>query len=85
MEACIESTFDPRHLRLTTSYAQLMQLSDEQIGEFIEAWKADFGETLSIEEARAEALRLLDFFGQFAEGLARIRQRALVAVATDHL
>jgi hypothetical protein len=46
-----------------------MQLSDEQIGEFIEAWKADFGETLSIEEARAEALRLLDFFGQFAEGL----------------
>jgi hypothetical protein len=54
-----------------------MQLSDEQIKDFIEAWKADFGETLPDEEARAEALRLLDFFGQFSEGLARIRQQAL--------
>lgn len=51
-----------------------MQLSDQHIKDFIEAWKADFGETLTAAEARAEATRLLDFFAQFAEGLALIRQ-----------
>ena len=53
-----------------------MQLSDQHIKEFIEAWKADFGETLTASEARAEATKLLDFFAQFAEGLTRIRQQA---------
>jgi hypothetical protein len=52
-----------------------MKLSNEQINDFIQAWNTDFGETLAFEDARAEALRLLDFFAQFGEGLARIRQR----------
>lgn len=52
-----------------------MQLSDQHIKDFIGAWQADFGETLTAAEARAEATTLLDFFAQFAEGLARIRQQ----------
>ena len=53
-----------------------MQLSNEQILSFIECWKKDFGEVLTPDQARVEAMRLLDFFEQFAEGLTRIRQRA---------
>ena len=52
-----------------------MLLNDEQIRHFAEAWKEDFGEVLTLEEARAEAMRLLEFFAQFAEGLERIRSR----------
>jgi archaellum biogenesis protein FlaJ (TadC family) len=52
-----------------------MQLSDKQIKDLIECWKKDFGEVLSQKEARVEAVRLLDFFQKFAEGLTRIRQR----------
>lgn len=39
-----------------------MDLSDQSIHEFIEAWRADFGESLSPETACSEANRLLDFF-----------------------
>ena len=39
-----------------------MNLSDQQIQDFIEAWKGDFDETLLPEVARSEAARLLDFF-----------------------
>jgi hypothetical protein len=46
-----------------------MRLSDEDIQEFIEAWQADFGETLSAESGRSEALRLLDFFAWMVEEL----------------
>ena len=46
-----------------------MQLSDEHIKDFIEAWQADFGEMLSVEAARSEALRLLDFFAWMVEEL----------------
>ena len=52
-----------------------MQLSVQQIQAFMECWKKDFGEVLTPEEARAEAMRLLDFFAFFAEGLARIQRR----------
>ncbi len=52
-----------------------MQLSDQQVQSFIECWQKDFGEVLTPEEARAEAMRLLDFFVIFAEGLTRIQQR----------
>lgn len=44
-----------------------MQLSDERIRDFIEAWKSDFGETLTDANARSEAMRLLDFFATLAE------------------
>lgn len=53
-----------------------MQLSDEHIQSFITCWTKDFGEVLTPEEARVEATRLVEFFGQFAEGLTRIRWRA---------
>jgi archaellum biogenesis protein FlaJ (TadC family) len=52
-----------------------VNLTNQQIQDFIDAWKGDFNETLSFEEARAEATRLLDFFAQFAEGLTAIRDR----------
>ena len=53
-----------------------MTLSEQQVQSFIECWKKDFGEVLTPEEARAEATRLVEFFGQFAEGLTRSRRRA---------
>lgn len=49
------------------SYAQPMQLSNEQIQSFIECWQKDFGETLTPEQARVEALRLLEFFAVLAD------------------
>lgn len=55
------------------SYAQLMQLSDQQIQSFIECWKKDFGEVLTAEEARVEAIRLLEFFAVLADMLRRDR------------
>ena len=57
-----------------------MQLSDEQIRDFIEAWHADFGETLSVEAARSEALRLLDFFAWMVEELGFQERRAAAPV-----
>lgn len=46
-----------------------VDLSDTDITEFITAWRADFGDVLSLEEARSEALRLLHFFGTLEEAL----------------
>ena len=51
-----------------------MQLSDKQIRDFIRCWKQDFGEVLSPERARTEAMRLLDFFAALAEMLRRPRR-----------
>lgn len=51
-----------------------MTLSEEQVQSFIECWKKDFGEVLTPEEARAEAMRLLDFFAALAEMLRHPRQ-----------
>ncbi len=48
-------------------------LSDQQIHNFIEAWRNDFGETLSPEAAEKEATHLLAFFTTMAEGLTRQR------------
>jgi hypothetical protein len=53
-----------------------MKLSDEHIQSFIRCWTKAFGEVLTPDQARVEATRLVDFFGQFAEGLTRIRRRA---------
>lgn len=38
-----------------------MELGDHEIDRFIRAWKKDFGETLSEDDARAELSRLLTF------------------------
>jgi hypothetical protein len=53
-----------------------VNLTNKQIQDFVNAWKADFGETLSLEQAEAEAHRLLDFFNQMEEGLRSQRTKA---------
>ena len=52
-----------------------MQLSDEQVRSFIECWKKDFGEVLTPDQARVEAMRLLDFFAALAEMLRRPQRK----------
>ena len=37
-------------------------LSDEDIDSFVAMWHDEFGETLSVDEARFEATRLLEYF-----------------------
>lgn len=39
-----------------------MELTDQDIQEFMEAWKADFREDIPPAQARTKALQLLDFF-----------------------
>ncbi len=46
-----------------------MELTDEEVQLFIDGWRKDFGETLSPETARAEAMRLLFFFFSTLEEL----------------
>lgn len=48
-----------------------MTLSDQDIQDFIVAWRADFGESLPTETARSEAVHLLEFFVWLAEELGR--------------
>jgi len=46
-----------------------MQLTKQQVQDFIEAWREDFGEILSFATAEMEASRLLDFFAWMNEEL----------------
>ena len=39
-----------------------MQLSKESLAEFVRIWKDEFGEELSLDEARIRAERLLEFY-----------------------
>lgn len=39
-----------------------MELDDDEIESFKQAWRDDFGETISFETARSELNRLLMFF-----------------------
>jgi hypothetical protein len=48
---------------------------DKQIHDFIEAWRKDFGETLSFDAAKLEATRLVEFFIEMENAL--LAQRAL--------
>lgn len=43
-----------------------MDLTDEDVAAFIEAWYADFRERLTPEDARAEETRLLEFVVELA-------------------
>ena len=52
-----------------TQGAPHLALDQGEIAEFVTAWEADFGEVLSQEEARSEALHLLHFFGTLEESL----------------
>ena len=70
----MESTSDPRRIADNVWYAQRMELSDEQIQSFIECWKKDFNEVLTPAQARVEARRLLEFFGELAKMLRRLAQ-----------
>lgn len=65
-----ESTSDPRQRDAAIRYAEVMELSDEQIKAFIECWERDFSERLTAEQARVEARRLLDFFAELADAFA---------------
>jgi hypothetical protein len=58
--------------------------SDQQIQDFIDAWKSDLNDTLSLEVAKPEAERLLAFSRQFGEVLATIRARQKRAEVPDH-
>lgn len=46
-----------------------MQLSDKSLREFIEIYKKEVGETLSLEEAREIASRLVHLYVQLARPL----------------
>jgi hypothetical protein len=43
-----------------------MQLGDAEVQEFAALWREEFGETLSPEEARCEASRLLTLYAALA-------------------
>jgi hypothetical protein len=58
-----------------------MELSEAQIKDFIGCWKRDFGEELAPDMARAEAMRLLDFFATLADVFAS--SQAAVTEAED--
>jgi len=45
-----------------------MELTDDDIREFADAWREAFHETLTPGEARTEATRLLTFYALLAEG-----------------
>lgn len=74
--ACAAQRFRLLRQAANARYAQQMTLSDQQVQDFIECWRKDFREVLTPAEARAEAMRLLDFFETFAEGLTRLRWEA---------
>jgi hypothetical protein len=48
-----------------------MQLSDHDIREFQVIWQQEFGETLSPDQARREALLLLELYGCIADTLCK--------------
>jgi len=50
-----------------------VQLTKEDIQEFIEMWKKEFGEDLSPETAESEAKRLITFFLTLAEAKLEAR------------
>lgn len=73
---CATRRFRPLGEPPGARYAQWMTWSDEQVQSFIECWKKDFGEVLTPEQARAEAMRLLDFFAALAQMLRHKRHSA---------
>ena len=81
--ACVAQTFCRLHESIWSRYAHLMHLSDAQIKDFIEAWHEDFGETLSVETARSEALRLLDFFACMVEELGFQARQATASMPNN--
>lgn len=60
-----------------------MQLTDEHLKDLIESWKSDFGEVLTVEQARAEASRLLGFFTTLSEIEARTKAEEDKAAPKD--
>ena len=59
-----------------------MELTDSEIDDLRECWKADGGGDITREAARSEALRLLDFFTELEEALRRA-ERASQATETQ--
>ena len=79
--SCVGQHFRPLQACGRRRYAHGMQLTDDDIKDFIDAWRSDFGETLSADAARSEALRLLDFFAWLVEELAS-RGKGAVEIQT---
>ena len=52
-----------------------MQLNDDDIREFIEVWRKDFGETLSYEEARHHASQILTLYVAVARSMMRAKNK----------
>jgi len=48
-----------------------MQLGDDDIREFTDLWKQEFGETLTKDEARHHASQLLELYALLARPLER--------------
>jgi hypothetical protein len=53
-----------------------MELSPDDIKEFVDAWEADFAERLTGDVAQAEARRLLRFFATFVNTVLSQRKDA---------
>ena len=51
-----------------------MQLTDHDIREFTEAWRKDFGEVLSPDQARHEATKIIRLFRSIAHDMIRAHQ-----------
>jgi|WetSurMetagenome_2_1015567.scaffolds.fasta_scaffold371891_1 hypothetical protein len=50
-----------------------MYLQDDELKEFAEIWEQEFNETLSLDEARAEASRLLELCALLSKPLSEDR------------
>jgi hypothetical protein len=54
---------------------QAFKLTDDDVTQFIEMWRSEFRETLTTDQARFEAERLLEFFVLLAQELCRSSKR----------
>lgn len=60
--------FWPRVSRGLVGQTDLMQISDDQIDEFMRSWEIAFNERLSRDDARTRAAELLELFSLLAGG-----------------
>jgi len=61
-----------------------MHLTDPDLQEFIEAWKEEFQEVISMDEARHSASMLMELFALLIEALPPPPSRSLESSSPDH-
>lgn len=54
-----------------------MTLSDDDLQEYMQIWREEFGESISLEDARHSASMLLELFVVLLEPLPDSRERSL--------